>query len=418
VNLDCCIIGGGIVGLSIARELAGRGRRVRLLAREGRRDTASWAAAGIFPPAPRPGPGCDDPNAVLTAFSDRLHREWSEELRRETGIDNELAACGGLHLAADQPRLEQLEAAAAAWRSRGTRCEWLAGSEVARIEPAVAGAVAAGRIAGGFLLPDEMRIRPPRHLEALERSCLARGVTLSHDCTVASINVAGGRVTGVEARSPAGVEAIVAERYVLAAGAWSGPLAESLGLTIETRPIRGQIALMRLPRQVLSRVVNRGLDYLVPREDGRILAGSTLEDAGFDRSTVPADIDRLLAVAADLLGDLSAATVETAWAGLRPGSVDGRPSIGRVPACDNAFVAAGHFRAGLHQSTGTAVIIADLVEDRQPPLELAAFAPDRPPGPPGPDSVAAYLARARAESSSAAGAGSSAVAAAGSGRLR
>lgn len=397
MNLDCCIIGGGIVGLSIARELAGRGRRVRVLAREGRRDTASWAAAGIFPPAPEPGPGFDQPNAVLTACSDRLHREWAEELRAETGIDNELQACGGLHLAADEDRLEALRPVAAGWRARGTRCEWLEAADIARLEPALAGAVAAGRLVGGFLLPDEMRIRPPRHLEALERSCAARGVTLSHECVVTNIAVAGGRVAGLEVQSQAGRETVVADWYVLAAGAWSGPLAESLGLRIETRPIRGQIALLRLPRQILSRVVNRGLDYLVPREDGRILAGSTLEDAGFDCSTVPADIDRLLAVAAELLGDLSAATVETTWAGLRPGTVDGLPSIGRVPACANALVAAGHFRAGLHQSTGTAVIIADLTEGRRPPLEIAAFAPDRRPGPAGPDSVAAYLARAAAD---------------------
>ena len=97
VNPDCCIIGGGIIGLSIARELAGRGHRVRVLARERRRGTASWAAAGIFPPAPE----SDEPNAALTAFSDRMHRDWSRELREETGIDNELAACGGLHLAAN-----------------------------------------------------------------------------------------------------------------------------------------------------------------------------------------------------------------------------------------------------------------------------------------------------------------------------
>jgi glycine oxidase len=397
VSLDCCIIGGGIVGLSIARELAGRGHRVRVLAREGRRETASWAAAGIFPPAPEPRPGHDHPNAVLTAFSDRLHRRWSEELRAETGIDNELEACGGLHLAANDAGLARLAAAADSWRGRGARCEWLAAADVARLEPALAEAVAAGRVAGGFVLPDEMRIRPPRHLEALERSCATRGVTVSHASVVTKINVAGGRVTGLEVRSPGGEETVVADWYVLAAGAWSGPLAESLGLAIETRPIRGQIALLRLPRQILSRVVNRGLDYLVPREDGRILAGSTLEDAGFDRATVPADIDRLLAVAGELLGDLADAAVETSWAGLRPGSVDGLPSIGGVPACDNALVAAGHFRAGLHQSTGTAVIVADLVEGRRPPLDIAPFAPDRPPAPPGPDSVAVYLARAAAE---------------------
>ena len=392
-SVDCCIIGGGIIGLSIARELAGRGHRVRVLARERRRDTASWAAAGIFPPVFQSA----EPNAALTAFSDRLHREWAGQLREETGIDNGLGACGGLHLAADDARLEALRPDAAGWRSRGVRCEWLSAGDVADVEPALAAAVTAGRVIGGFLLPDEMRIRPPRHLEALEASCLARGVVIEHGAAVTRIEVDKARAHGLLVESPRGRETVVADRYVLAAGAWTGDLAASLGLAIETRPIRGQIALVRLPHQVLGRVVNRGLDYLVPREDGRLLVGSTLEDAGFDASTVPEEIERLLAVATELLGGDFAAAVEQTWAGLRPGSVDGLPSIGPAPACDNAYVAGGHFRAGLHQSTGTAVIVADLVEGRRPPLEIAAFAPDRSPGPPGPDSVAAYLARAASE---------------------
>ena len=393
VSPDCCIIGGGIIGLSIARELAGRGRRVRVVARERRRATASWAAAGIFPPAPE----SDEPTRALTALSDRLHREWARELRDETGIDNGLVACGGLHLAVDEARLEALRPVAAEWRSRGARCEWLSAAGVAEAEPALAGAVAARRVEGGFLLPDELRIRSPRHLEALEASCLARGVVIDHETAVTRIEVGGGRVRGLWVESPRGRQTVVADCYVLAAGAWTGDLATVFGLRLETRPIRGQIALLRLPRQPLTRIVNRGLDYLVPREDGRLLVGSTLEDAGFDATTVPDEIDRLLAVAADLLGEVAAATVEQTWAGLRPGSVDGQPFIGRAPACDKAFVAGGHFRAGLHQSTGTAVIVADLIEGRRPPLAIAAFAPDRMPGPAGPDSVAVYLARAAAE---------------------
>ena len=393
MSLDCCIIGGGIIGLSIARELAGRGHRVRVLARDRRRDTASWAAAGIFPPvSARPSA---DANLALTAFSDRLHRTWARELHAETGIDNGLVACGGLHVAAGAANLALLEVEANEWRSRGVRCDWIDAAGVIRLEPVLAAAVASDRISGGLLLPDEMRIRPPRHLEALERSCSARGVRLVSETEVVGVTVAAGRLTGVEAVVAGRRQRFEADAYVLAAGAWTGELAESLGLAIDTRPIRGQIALLAFPEPLLSRVVNRGLDYLVPREDGRVLVGSTLEDVGFDRSTVAADIDRLLAVAADLLGDISAATVEQTWAGLRPGSVDGLPRIGRVPACDNAFLAAGHFRAGLHQSTGTAVLVADLVEDRSPSLDVAPFAPGRPAGPPGPDSVPVMLARAR-----------------------
>ena len=107
--------------------------------------------------------------------------------------------------------------------------------------------------------------------------------------------------------------------------------------------------------------------------------GSTLEDVGFTPVTVPAAIERLTELATDLLGDRSAAVVEQAWAGLRPGSADGLPTIGPVPGSDNAFVATGHYRAGIHQSPGTAVVVADLVDGKAPPLDILAFALDRAP---------------------------------------
>ena len=392
---DCCIIGGGIIGLSVARELAGRGHAVRVLSRDSRRDTASWAAAGIFPPAPwREGL---PPGEALTAWSDRLHREWARDLRAETGIDTGLESCGGLHLTGSESARPRLDAEVREWLVRGAACEPLDGRGVAECEPALAGAVDRGTVIGGYLLPEEMQMRPPRHLEALERSCLGRGVTLLRDAEVDSVEVDRGRVTGLKVRVGGVSRSLPADVYVLAAGAWSGGLADAFGLRVETRPIRGQIALLKLPRQVLARVVNRGLDYLVPRQDGSLLVGSTIEDAGFDRSTVDAAIERLLGVARDLLGDIAATRPEQAWAGLRPGSADGLPSIGRTPACDNAYVAAGHFRAGLHQSTGTAVLVADMIEGRPSAIDPAPFRPDRPRSDAGPDAVAAYVARAAAE---------------------
>lgn len=390
---DCCIIGGGIIGLSLARELAGRGHAVRVLSRDPRRDTASWAAAGIFPPAPwRDGL---PPGDALTAWSDRLHREWAQDLRAETGIDTGLQACGGLHVSGDGAGRSGLDAEAQAWLARGAACELLDGRGLVECEPALAAAVSRGLVNGGYLLPEEMQMRPPRHLEALERSCAARGVAILRDVTVEAVEVGHGRVMGLKTRVAGVVGSERAAVYVLAAGAWAGGLADALGLRVETRPIRGQIALVHLSRQVLARVVNRGLDYLVPRPDGSLLVGSTIEDAGFDRSTVASAIDRLLGVARDLLGDVAHVQPEQAWAGLRPGSVDGLPSIGRVPACDNAYVATGHFRAGLHQSTGTAVLLADMIEGRTPPIDPAPFRPDRPRA--AGDAVAAYVARAAAE---------------------
>lgn len=393
---DCCIIGGGVVGLSIARELAGRGLTVRVLAREPHRHTASWAAAGIFPPAPAFSP-CT-PDDAFTAWSDRLHRAWAAELLEETGIDNGLRPCGGLHVAADTG-LDALRGQSMDWLRKGARCEWLDAAALAACEPALAGAVERGVVRGGYALPDEMQIRPPRHLEALARSCAARGVEISHGCDVGSLDLRGGRIAA--ANTPAGP--VRAGLFCVTAGAWSGPLAESLGMRIETRPIRGQIALLRLPAAILTRVVNQGLEYLVPREDGRLLAGSTIEDAGFDASTTPQAIERLVAFARRLLGGLPDARLEQSWAGLRPGSPDGLPVIGLAPECVNGFVATGHFRAGLHQSTGTAVLMADLVSGRSPTFDPAPFSPSRKITARAADDASApkgsvddYLARARA----------------------
>ncbi|MFM8634519.1 MAG: NAD(P)/FAD-dependent oxidoreductase [Planctomycetia bacterium] len=375
--LDCCIIGGGIIGLSIARELAGRGHSVRVLARECERDTASWAGAGILPPTPRHA--AETPGEILTAWSDSLHRQWARELFEETGIDNGLASCGGLHVAGDASRLRSLASTAEAWRRRGARCLELDGTGVVELEPGLRGAVDRGAVVGGIFLPDETQIRPPRHLEALVRSCKGRGVEIMFGATAESIILGDDRIEGIAISREGGVrDTVHADAYCLAAGAWSGALAEPLGLRFETRPIRGQIALFRFPAPVLTRVVNSGLDYLLPRSDGRLLVGSTLEDVGFDRSTTAEAIDRLRGIATALLGDLSAVPLEQVWAGLRPGSIDGLPTIGRTPNFPNGYVATGHFRAGLHQSTGTAALIADMITGAAPTIDPEPFAPDRP----------------------------------------
>jgi len=385
---DCVIIGGGVIGLSIARELAGRGARVEVLTRALGRDTASWAAAGILPPAA----SAAGPGERLTAWSDELHRAWAEELRAETGIDNELRRCGGLHVAASEAGLERLASTAESWKRHGARCEWLAAADIRSREPALAPGVDSGGIRAGYLLPDEASLRPPRHLEALAASCRQRGVTITA-AEVRSIDAQDNAVSGVVTDS--GI--VRGGAYCLAAGAWAGRIATSFGIAIETRPIRGQIVLLRLPRQPLARVVNFGIDYLVPRADGRLLVGSTIEDAGFTPTTTPEAVDRLLGVAHRLLGTLPEAVVEQAWAGLRPGSVDGLPTLGPIPTLRNVFIATGHFRAGLHQSTGTAVLLADLVTGVRPSIDPTPFLPlrsaDTGAAPP-PDSVAEYLERA------------------------
>lgn len=387
---DIGIVGGGIIGLSLARELAGRGLRVRVLARERGSSTTTWAAAGILPPAPL-WPDCP-PSDALTAWSDRLHREWSRDLRAETGIDNGLLPSGGLHLACSGTAVSVLEAERERWIARGTPASMLDRKGVFDLEPGLVRGDAQATIVGAMYLPGEMQIRPSRHLHALEASCRVRGVTVEQG-DVRKFVLRGTRVE----RAVTASGEISADAWVLAAGAWTGGLLASFGTEIDTRPIRGQIVLFRLACPMGSHVVNRGLDYVVPRPDGRLLVGSTIEDVGFDAVTTPGTVARLVDVAGSLFGDLvRGAPIERAWAGLRPGSFDGAPTIGRVPGFDNLFVSAGHFRAGLHQSTGSAVFLADQMTGRPTLLDPAPFAPDRPRPPPGsrpPASTADYLAR-------------------------
>jgi glycine oxidase len=187
--------------------------------------------------------------------------------------------------------------------------------------------------------------------------------------------VRGDRVEGV--KTPSGL--VVCDRVVVAAGPWSGDLLGSLGVQAPTPPVKGQIVLLRTVRPVLRRIVEYGKNYLVPRDDGRVLVGATEEYVGFDKRSTPGEVRDLLATALRLCPDLARAEVERAWAGLRPGSADARPYIGPLPGYSNAFVASGHKRTGLQQSTATAEVMTDLVMGRPPRIDLSLFRVDREP---------------------------------------
>jgi glycine oxidase len=198
-------------------------------------------------------------------------------------------------------------------------------------------------------------------------------VEISSDLGAEDFVVRGPRVDAVRTR--AGL--ISADRFCIASGAWSSALLGRITVPPPIRPVRGQIALLALPSRPLTRVVNEGLRYLVPRDDGRVLVGSTEEDAGFDRSTTTSAVDELQQFGRSLCPALVQAALERCWAGLRPASADGLPYLGRISGFENAFVAAGHFRSGLQLSTGTAVVMANLLCGDPAPIELAPFRVDR-----------------------------------------
>ncbi|HEV3417003.1 MAG TPA: glycine oxidase ThiO [Pirellulales bacterium] len=368
---DCLIVGGGVIGLSLAYELARRGMKVRVADRQLPGREASWAAAGIMPPPPsRPDL---TPLERLTALSMRLHADWAGRLLEETEIDYGYQRCGGFYLADCDAAVGELEGQAAVWRQDGIAVETLSPAAVARLEPALADAAENGLLRSALLVPDEMQLRNPRYLQALTTACAARGVEITAGAEVEEFECHGGRMRSVRTRHGQ----LVADRFCITSGCWSGLLLARLGIPVAIKPIRGQIVLLSMPEMVLKRIVYVGPHYYVPRDDGRILVGSTLEDAGFNRQTTSAVIRELLDFAIAWVPALREANFERCWAGLRPASGDGIPYLGRLPGLDNAYVAAGHYRSGLILSPATAVVMAQLIQGQEPAVDLHPFRAER-----------------------------------------
>lgn len=365
---DVLIVGGGVIGLSLAYELASRGMQVRVLDRAAAGREASWAGAGILPPA---GPQDPQPLEQLAHLSNHLHRTWAAQLLEETGIDNGLRLCGALYVARSAEDAAALEQTAAAWQAVGIKVEQLTAAQVAELEPAMRGCNPA--IEAAVLLSEEAQIRNPWHLRALVAGCIARGVIIEQGVAAEQFVVRGSHLARVQ--TVAGSRQ--AGRYVIATGAWTAALAAQLNMRLAVRPIRGQIALLNLQRRPLERIVNEGIRYLVPRADGRVLVGSTQEDAGFDKRNTAQGVAGLLSLAGSLAPCLAEATLERTWAGLRPATADGLPYLGPVPGLENAYVAAGHFRGGLTLSTGTARVLAQALCDEPTDVALDAFRLDR-----------------------------------------
>lgn len=362
---DCLIVGGGVIGVSLAYELACQGMAVHLIDRGPIGREASWAGAGILPPA-NLATSIDSLDR-LRALSHSMHREWAARLRDETGIDTGYRECGGIYLARSIGEAASLHAFAAMLREMEIEINHLSATEVAELEPALAEVT--GQLKAAYSLPGEAQLRNPDHLRALAVACEQRGVQITASCPATDFVCENGRIVAVQTASGE----LHADRYCIASGAWTERLLDRLGLKTGIMPIRGQMAMFKCDQRPFQRVLNEGPRYLVPRDDGRVLVGSTEEEAGFDKSTTEEGVGELIALARELVPALREAPIENTWAGLRPGSFDGFPYIGAVPGLDNAFAAAGHYRSGLHMSPGTAMVLRQLILGETPEIDLTPF---------------------------------------------
>lgn len=359
---DVAIVGGGIIGLALARDLARAGARVSVLERGELGREASAAAAGMLGPQAE----SDGASAAVTlgVASRRLHVAVAAALREETGLDVEHQDDGIVYVARSVED-DEILARRRAWQvAAGLRAEALDADDVRRVLPGIA-----ADIHGGVLFPDDHRVDNVRLTTAYALACARLGVELRAGTPVTALRRAGDAAVGVDtagAHVPAGV-------VVNAAGAWAGWLAPGLPV----RPVRGQMVLLGAPAALAPCAVYSRAIYLVPRRDGRLLAGSTYEEAGFDARVTAGAVAEIVARALALVPALATASFRGAWAGLRPGTPDNLPILGADPEVRGLVHATGHYRSGILLAPITARCLTALILEGRAPEDLTPFAPGR-----------------------------------------
>lgn len=361
------IVGGGVIGLSIAYELSKHAAGIVIIDRGVPGREASWAGAGILPPAN--AENAQHPLEQLRGLSHQLHRQWASDLQSETGIDTGFRRCGGLYLASSTGEAALLAGMTGVFDEEGIQYHRWTANEVCEHEPALADFVQAGRLKAAYYLPGESQLRNPDHLKALAAACARRGVEIKANVAAQQFEISGGRLRQI-ITSDGPVDA---GTVCVASGAWTGQLMNRFGLPNGILPIRGQMLMFHCGKKFFSRVLNVGPRYIVPRDDGRVLVGSSEEEAGFEKETTEPVLIELREFAYQLIPSLRQHPIEASWSGLRPGSFDSFPYLGKVPDVDNLFIAAGHFRSGLHLSPATAVVMSQLMRGETPQIDLTPF---------------------------------------------
>jgi glycine oxidase len=362
---DVIVVGAGIVGLSAARALAGGGARVLVVERRRVGAEASSAAAGMLAPQVEMAEGSAVLELALRARDHLL--DLVPPLEDETGIRVELSAEGVLEVAFTDEEERQLDRRLGWQRARGLEVEGLGGPELREAEPNLSGAARRALFFARDRSVDNVRLT-----RALAASAVARGATLLCGRPVTGLLRDGeGHVAGVRA----GAETFAAPAVINAAGAWAGRLGGD-DQPPPVEPVRGQIVAFELSPPLIRHVVCSAHGYLVPRADGRVLAGSTAERAGFDKSVTAGGLRTILDTALQLAPALADVRVADAWAGLRPGTPDGLPVIGPGLA-PGLFHAAGLFRNGILMGPLVGEIAAASVSRQRVDVDLTPFAPGR-----------------------------------------
>ncbi len=367
-TFDVAIIGGGLIGSAAAFELAGRNLRVIVLDRQQPGRESSWAAAGMLAPGPdSPASHGSTKLVPLANESLRLYPQFVAAIEEVSGKHAGFAREGTLEIFHGASSEAARDNFVAEHRRLGLSAEPIRLESALKMEPSLNGAAGAAA-----WLPDEATIDPRALMDAVLSAAANRGAQIRADCAATSLLMEGGRCAGVVA----GSQRISAGHVVITAGCFSGAMEDGIARHAPTRPVRGQMISLRHRDVKLTRVLRSANGYLVPRLDGRILAGSTLEDAGFEKSVTPAGLQKILSAALELAPALANAETLDTWAGLRPGTPDDLPILGPTDT-EGLIVATGHYRNGVLLAPITAKLVREWITDGKVSADVEAFSPLR-----------------------------------------
>jgi glycine oxidase len=354
---DCVIVGGGVIGMLTARELVQKGAQVTLVERGRLGGESSWAGGGILAPLYP----WQHPAAIsdLASWSQHCYPQLCQRLTDATGIDPEWTRSGLLILDAAE------RSHAIRWTGGvHMSIELLDRDTIEHLEPRLARDVDTA-----VMLPDLAQVRNPRLVTALQVDLINRGVEVLEHTAVTALLMKDDRVTAVETSSGR----IDANHVVIAAGAWSGTILKRLNIIQDVVPVRGQMLLYQaVPGLIGHVIVSKGY-YIIPRRDGHILVGSTVEHTGFDKSTTAQAATELKRIAISLVPDLERHEIKRQWAGLRPGTASGMPYIGAHPLIAGLFVNTGHYRNGLLLAPASARLLVDIMMGNQPIVDPVPY---------------------------------------------
>jgi glycine oxidase len=376
---DVVIVGGGVIGLAVARALALRGvRDVRLIERGSLGAESSSAAAGML--APQAEANRAHEFFYFSCRSRDMYPAFAADLLEETGIDIELETTGTLYLAFTEDDAHELERRFE-WQSKaGLLIECLSAADARNLEPSIS-----ENLQAALKFPFDTQVENRRLISALAASNERLGVRMQTGTTVTSLKIDRDRVVGVETSRGF----VDTNKVLIACGAWSSQLGRSHSDTpdqtgpdkalpnVRIKPVRGQMLCFEANPQIARHVIYSPRGYLVPRRDGRLLAGSTTEQAGFDKRVTAKGVNSILSAALEMSGRIASLELTASWAGLRPRAADTLPVLGPCAEIEGVFYATGHYRNGILLAPITGDVIARAIVDKELSPSLNLFLPDR-----------------------------------------